>query len=483
YPLTRLDPVRGDHVDPPSVAIFQTLLRKGPDGRPLPGLAQAWQVDQTGLTWRLHLRPDAQFHSGARCDADAVVQALAACRWGEGLPRQVWYWDPVDQVIAVDESTIDIRVHYPCSRLPVLLWGTHTAIANPEPWRRFGDEFGMRSADGTGPYRLISFSPEQVSTERVHPGSGPEVITWTSVPDDDRRAACLDDPEFDIVRYLDAGRCLASDGLPGGWRGFVQQENSQFLLALNFDDPRGFASLDLRRCFDAFIDRERLLATALAGHGDARRSPIPVADPCAAHYQPELVPAWSPDRANRTLADLGWQRDSDGILTRGHERMSIDCVVQDTTVGRAVALEVARQLREHGIDLRLRPEPLFEAFYRAVEAGPAAFISKWLWPDAMEAIMGFSRTDCIEPGGGNWQHARCPSVDAAYDAFLAAGTPEEQAATSSEAQRAFMTDLPYLPLVSPMESVAVRHRVSGFSLTQGTLYPTYEGLTLGMGAR
>ena len=34
YPFTRLDPVFGDHVDPPSVAIYETLLTKGATGRP-----------------------------------------------------------------------------------------------------------------------------------------------------------------------------------------------------------------------------------------------------------------------------------------------------------------------------------------------------------------------------------------------------------------------------------------------------------------
>lgn len=468
YPFTRLDPVRGDHVDPPSVAIFETLLRAGADGEPMPGLAAGWVIDPDGLTWRLRLRDGARFHGGDPCDARAVVAALERCRWGEGLPRQVWYWDPVDTVSAGDDRTIAIRLHYPCARLPVLLWGTHTAIANPAAWDRLGEEFGVRDADGTGPYRLIAYSPDAVTAERVDGRPGPARITWACAPDAAARAARLHDPAIDIVRYVDRSE------VPAGWAYEEQPEDSQYYLALDFDDPRGFGDLQVRRCFDALIDREQIVSSALGGGGDARRSPVPVADAFADAYDPGSVPAWPREQAAGVLEALGWSRGADGIRARGDQRMSIDCVIQDTSTGRAIATEVARQLRAEGIELCLRPVPLFEPFYRALAEGPAAFISKWLWPDAMEAIMGFSRGDCIETGGGNWQHARCPDVDAAFDAFLQSPSGAPLATASSTAQRAFMTHLPYLPLVSTNESIAVRERIRGFSLTPRTLYPSYD---------
>lgn len=468
YPLTRLDPVRGDHVDPPSVAIFQTLLRKGPQGQPLPGLAESWQVIDGGRTWRLRIQPGARFHSGDRCDARAVVRALEHCRWGDGWPRQVWYWDPVDTVEEADEGTVSIRLHEPCSRLPALLWGAHTAIANPDPWLRLGDEFGLTCADGTGPYRLVSYDPAQVIAERIRPGAGPDRIHWHAVEDPADRVCCLQDPRMDIVRQVEV------DDLAPGWRGTEQPENGQYYLALDFGDERGFGQVDMRRCIDAFIDRELLLARCLGGRGAARPTPIPQADEFASEPQSAATGKLSPEQARARLASLGWQPDASGIWCRGTQRMSMPCIIQDTPVGRSIGAEVARQLRAAGIELILQPTPVFEAFYQSVGSRPPAFISKWLWPDAMEAIMGFTRMDCIQPAGGNWQAANCPQVDACYDEFLAARSPADLAKASSAAQRAFMEHLPYLPLVSCTESIAVRDEVSGFGLVPRTLYPSYE---------
>lgn len=473
YRFTRLDPVRGDHIDPPTLAIYETLLTKGPDGRPRPGLASAWSVADDGLTWRLRLRDGARFHSGRECDAAAVVEALELCRWGEGWPRQVWYWDPVDTVAALDDRTLELRLLHPCPRLPVLLWGTHTAVANARTWQRLGSSFGVEMADGTGPYRMTSFSPEAVSAERVVADPvRPRTIRWRAVPDDVERDAIVAASAADVVRQVRPGPA----GESAGWTLHRQQENSQFYLALDFSDPRGFADPVFRRSLDAFLDRDALLRIALGGEGDARRSPVPGGDEHAAAYDPDDVPAMTRDEARRELGARGWAPGADGVLRRPGQSLHIEVVAQDTAVCRRLASAVTGQLREAGVQLHVRFAELFEPFYRAVEEGPAAFLNKWLWPDAMEAVYGFCRTDCIEPAGGNWQRSSCPDVDRAFDRFREAVEPDALRSASAQVQRAFMRELPYLPLVSPVESLAVRSTVRDFALTARTLYPSYDDI-------
>lgn len=471
YRFTRLDPVRGDHIDPPTLAIYETLLTKGPDGLPRAGLAEAWAVSDDGLTWTLRLRGGARFHSGRACDAHAVVEALDLCRWGEGLPRQVWYWDPVDSVAATDGRTLAVRLRHPCPRLPVLLWGTHTAVVNAETWRRLGSDFGALTADGTGPYRLVSYSPEEVLAERVEASAQtPRTISWRSVPDMAQRERIAIDSAADVVRHVPR---LHSEP-PDGWSVDRQLENSQFYLALNCLDPRGFDDPTFRRCLDAFVDRDELLQVALDGEGDARRSPIPTADEYAGAYDPAEVPPMTRSEAAATLWSLGWNPGADGVLKRNGRTLHIDVVAQNTDVCRRLAGALGAQLREAGVSLSFTFADLFEPFYRAVEARPAAFLNKWLWSDAMEAVYGFCRTDCREPAGGNWQAASCPSVDRAFDEFSRADDDVSLRSASAEVQRSFMQELPYLPLVSPVETLASSPAVHGFGLTPRTLYPSYD---------
>lgn len=487
YPFTRLDPVSGDHLDPPSAAVYETLLTKGPDGQPAPGLATAWTVGEGGSEWRLRIRAGAKFHSGAICDAVTVVQALEQCRWGEGFSRQIWYWDPVDKVRAEGDDVVRFLLKYPCSRLPVLLWGGHTAIANPAARSRDLDRYGVTEIDGTGPFRVEEFSEDSIVVRRSSHWNGagsevglPAAIRWVAAPKEAQRKGLLHDRGIDVVRAVQPSWIDQQD--QAEWSYVDQPENSQFYLALNFEDPRGFGDVNFRRAVEAFIDRHELVERGLAGLGHARRSPLPVADEFASSYDAERFPALSIEVADRMLDDLDYRRNQRGIREYGGRELLVDCVVQDVEVFRRIAGTLAAQLARAGIILLPRFVAVFEDFYRACEESPSAFISKWLWGDGMEAIMGFSRTDCAADSGGNWQHARNFQLDRAYDRFLQADTAEALDHAGAVVQATFMQELPYIPLCSPMESYAVRSRVKGFAPVPRTLYPEYVGVERASGA-
>jgi len=480
YRFTKLDPIGGDHIDPPSVAVYETLLKKGANEQPEPGLASSWSVSDDGLIWRLQLREGARFHSGDVCDAAAVVAALERCRWGDGLSRQLWYWDPVDAVSALGEGTVEVTLHYPYSRLPTLLWGTHTAICNVARRAELAADYGVALADGTGPYALVSYSPDLVVARRATtPGaapvsspSAPEEIRWVSAPEEAGRRAVLGREDVAVVRAVER------DWLPrdADWRYLEQPEISQFYLALSFGSPLGFSDTQMRRAIEAFIDRERLVATALGGHGDRRRSPVPGGHPHAAAFDAAAALRMSRSDAEKTLDVLGWERSGDGTRVKDGAELAFVCLTQDTEVFRRIADEVTNQLAAAGAAVRFRFEEPFEPFYRACERHPEAILSKWLWPDAIEAVMGFSQSSCAADSGGNWQGAQLPRVDKAFDEFLRAGSEAELQAASRNVQEVFMSELPYIPLCAPMETYAVAPGVEGFAPLEGTLYPYYDSI-------
>src|SRR4051812_32401067 len=203
YPLSKLDPF-GDHIDPPSVALYETIVVKGPDGRTHPGLAESWEISEDKLQWKFHLRPGARYHSGDRADAKAVVAALERLRWGFHGGKQIWYWDPVDKVWPEGEETIVFSLHHPYVRLPSLLWGTHTAIHNDALVERTSGRHGYELADGTGPFKFVSWSEERVALERwdEYPGSKANFLTggapkldrieWVMMLDPADRVAALE---------------------------------------------------------------------------------------------------------------------------------------------------------------------------------------------------------------------------------------------------------------------------------------------------
>ena len=82
YPLmnnpSTLDPVylQDEYGAPVVRQLFEGLVQFGPYLTVLPALAQTWQVDNAGRTYRFFLRPDARFHNGHRVTADDAIFSI-----------------------------------------------------------------------------------------------------------------------------------------------------------------------------------------------------------------------------------------------------------------------------------------------------------------------------------------------------------------------------------------------------------------------
>lgn len=478
YEFSRLDP-HGAHIDPPSVAVYETLAVKGPDWQGHPLLAADWETSEDGLEWRVRLRPGLRFHSGAPCDAPAVLRSLEALRRDAQPGRDLWYWDPVDTVAAADERILVFRLQHPYSRLPALLWGTHTAVYNEALRSQRADEFGRTIADGTGPFRLEFWSPERVVAGRwdAYPGAPAEFlrtgarrldrIEWVAIPDENERLAALDRGEVDCVwapPYAEV-ELLRADSR------FVVVEHPQpssMYLALDWRRVGlGFDDLRVRRAISLAIDRDELVTKGHAGRATAAFGPVPPGDEFYTDAA-DRSGLHEPALAAALLDEAGYAPGADGV------RLAFECVIQDDQVFQRVGALVRDQLECIGVRLELRPVRPFVPFYDAVAPGPAASISKWLWQDPLDAIIGFSAT--ANRPFPNWEHASVPELDEAYDAWLRAGPREELEAAAARVQRVFADTLPYVPLLTPNDVWVHRTHVREWTSFPANLYPFYQGV-------
>jgi ABC-type transport system substrate-binding protein len=462
YEFSRLDPT-GPHIDPTHVAVYELLVVKGPDYRARPGLAESWQVSEDRLEWRIKLKPGVRFHSGAPCDAAAVVAPLEHLRWS--FPAgQLWYWDPVEEVRADGPDTVVFGLRHPYIRLHSLLWGTHTTIYNEALRAEQPDRFGFELADGTGPFRFSSWSPERIAVDRFtgYHGAQPRLdrIEWVSILDEEGRFDALESGEVDVLHGPPLGEV---DRLRGDSRFVVHElpQASQFYLGLDWRrSDLGFDDVRVRRAVSLALDRTAIVEHTLAGHGAPVWGPVPPGDE---HYDPEVDRGRSADPA-RAAALL---REA-----RGGEPITCECVAQDDAVFRRLAPIVQQQLAAVGVRLELRYVKPFLPFYQEAAAGPASFISKWLWPDAVDAVIGFASTRC--KGFPNFQHASIPALDAAFDEWLRAETEEGLQAAAGRVQRIAADELPYVPLITPNDVWVHTSRLHGFEPYAADLYPRYQ---------
>ena len=237
----------------------------------------------------------------------------------------------------------------------------------------------------------------------------------------------------------------------------------------------GFDDLRVHRAISLAIDRERLVKASVAGRGRATWGPLPAWDPW---YEPAADAGRKTDKeqADRLLSGAGWTRAGSGVREQGGKRLEFECVVQDDDVHRRLAGDLRLQLAEIGVGLLPHPSKPFKEFYAACEAGPASFINKWLWPDAMDAIIGFNASWCRP--FPNAQQASIPELDEAFHAWVRATDEQEMKTAAGRAQRLFVEHVPCIPLLTPEDIWVVDRRVRGFLPYPATLYPFYHSIRI-----
>ena len=218
----------------------------------------------------------------------------------------------------------------------------------------------------------------------------------------------------------------------------------------------------VREAISLALDREALVRDALAGHGSAAYGPVPPGDE---HYDASVDSAGrhDPAQARQLLSQAGVQ-------------IACECVVQDDPVFRRVANLVRGQLAEIGVELELRFAEPFARFYEAVAERPPASISKWLWQDPIDALIGFTATS-TRPFP-NWQNSSVPELDDAFERWLRAGSRAELSDAARAVQRIFARELPYVPLLTPHDVWMWSPVVVGFEPSPAILYPYYEDVSV-----
>ena len=463
--------------------MYETATFADASGRLGPMLATNWRQEEDGLAWRLRIRPSARFHSGRVCDDEAVAQAYRLHSDPVASPVNAFFWRPVESVAAADSEVV-IRLRHPCIGLPNLLRSWHAAVHNQDRRAQLGDAYGRDgNIDGTGPFRFARWKPgEGFEVTRWDEYAGSPVATienrgpayldgvrWVPLLEERDRARALDEGAVDCVQnvsLLDVDLLQANPDLEV----ISFQQSALVYLAIDHEHrEHGFHDLRVRQALSHAIDRSRLVAEELGGHGWPQYGPIPSQSPW---YEPEVerFNGFDPQRARTLLDEAGFRADGAGLRLRFRA-----LVVEDATVARA-AEAVKAMLREIGVELELAHTSGFEAFYGALGSHPPAFISKWFWPDPLDAIIGFVSSWSHE--GPNWQRAADAEIDAACRDWQQAPDVETQKRASSGIQLLCAERLPLIPLFSPAAVWAHHKRVHGWRPTPTNLYPLYNDVWL-----
>lgn len=322
--LSSLDPQLNNFAGDRSAGLFFfEMLAANYNNKLLPALATEWKnIDP--LTWEFTLRPDVKWSDGQPFTAEDVVFSLD--RVGN-VPGSVapftGYVRTIDSVTIKDPQTIEIKTNVPNPDLPLNLASVHLVSKHATENAASEDFNSGKALVGTGPYKLVSYTPGERLIAEKNPNywgeaqpwdkveyiymanaasrtaallsGGVDVIDKVSVSDLDRLNK---DPKVDVFAYDGLRVFLLQPSFNPKSNKFITDNNGKPLEKNPLLDQR------VREALSIAINREAIADRILQGGVTVANQWMPKG---STGYNPEIDPIpFDAKRAKELLAEAGY---------------------------------------------------------------------------------------------------------------------------------------------------------------------------------
>ena len=415
--------------------LYNSLVRIDANLRVVPELAESLERPDP-LTYVARIRRGVKFHNGRELTAEDVAYTFRSLIDPKFIGRTNAYRN-LGTVEVLDPYAVAFRLKVPFGSFPVnLVMGIVQAGSGTA---------NARTPIGTGPYRLVTFRPDdRIVVERfpeyfAGPARNPGLVLKV-VPDDTMRGLELrkgtvdlvvNDVPPDIVWQMQREGRLRIETAPG---------TDYAYIALNLKDPI-LQRPEVRQALGYAIDREAIVKYLRRGFAAPAVGVLP---PMSWAFRRDVFQfRHDPAEAGRLLDAAGYP-DPDGTGPR--PRMTLTLKTSTAEVYRVQAAAIQQDLARVGIALQIRSQE-FATLQRDMVAGnfqmyTAQFVGV-TDPDMLRLLYHSSQ---VPRAGINRVHYRNPAVDSLIDRASSAMSDAERGALYGQIQEAVARDVPYIPL-------------------------------------
>ncbi len=455
-PMTRQETVQLSFLS----NIYETLVRRDREMGLEPALATRWEK-LTPTVWRFHLRGGVKWQDGSPFTADDVVfsaQRILSPTSSLRAPLA-----PVKEARKVDDLTVDFETHAPD---PIFLQEQTNLMIMSRAWCEKhnatapailgkDENFALRNAMGTGPFRLVSREPDRRTVvERNNdwwdkPLHNLDRVEFNVIQSAPTRVAALLSGEMDMIYSVppqDMKRIAATPG----FRLLRTPELRTMFLGFNLarnelpsSDVKGrnpLRDLRVRQAFALAIDEPAITARVMMGLG---RPTGLMWGPGVNGYDPSLDVPIRPDvaRAKKLLAEAGYPAGF---------RIGFDCTNDRYMMDEQICTAISAMLARVGIKVDLHAQTKTRFFTKVLP--PKQDSDFWMlgWTpttyDAHNVLFTLLATNDGKRGQANVGGYSNPALDRLIAEI---GTETDQAKRNAllrEAIAILQTDLPVIPL-------------------------------------
>ncbi|MBV6681514.1 ABC transporter substrate-binding protein [Bacillus sp. JJ689] len=352
--------------------IFASLVSTDKQGKPIPELAEKWDVSSDQLTYTFHLRKDLKFSDGSPLTADDVAFTLTLLHdkayEGEvdisqyavkgGKEYKEGKATSIEGIQVVNPQTIKITTEKVNSQAIFVLGGTVLSKAYyGKDYKQntsldyLKDLYGKPLA--AGPYKFEKYIPGQevrfVANENYYAGK-PKIQNFIyKITSGDTKLQLFQTGEVDHTglgtgdEVLEQAKALEFANIQ------IETAPSYSYIYMNNNKPY-LKDKKVRQALIYGLDRKKYVDTALKGYGTVANVPI---HPTSWAYTEEGVNKYEYDKekAKKLLDEAGWKVGSDGIREKDGQKLKLSYFGPSSAKDSDLLIPIAKEnYKEIGVE-------------------------------------------------------------------------------------------------------------------------------------
>lgn len=286
-------------------SIFDSLVRRAPDGTADPRLATSWErIDD--VTWRFHLREGVTFTNGEPFNAEAVkvnFERMNTAPWS--TVQQLHDQTGLTEVNVIDDYTIDLVTEAPTVNM--LYWLAEAFIGAPKYLTDSAPDMVANEPIGSGPYKLESWKRDDRLTLTVNEdywGDAPdaETVVFRVIPETSSRLNELRGGTADVI--VDITPDIAGQADSDISSAVYVEGLRKMHMGINLEGEQpALKDLKVRQALNHAVDVDTIITALL----DGKTVPIPsIVNP--PNNNPDLTRfEYDPEKAKALMAEAGYE--------------------------------------------------------------------------------------------------------------------------------------------------------------------------------
>lgn len=448
--------------------IHDNLVDQDYDGSFKPALAAKWDISGDGLTYTFTLKTGVKFHSGKAFTADDVKYTFDRWQKTEKSPT-AYTIAPVSATDVVDPQTVKFTLKEPYNIFIDQIAGSWAVILNKDAVDKAGKDYGVTTAEGTGPFKFGSWTRNDKLTftkfadynwgSGVAQNKGPAYVDGIEIrviPEDNTRIAEFQAGNIHLVQDVPAAQVAQLSSTPGVSIVKYDQLQTTYLGMNTAKAP--VDDVNVRLAINYALNRDDIVKGANFGLGTAAVTMLAEKTPYFWPGSLALAPKFDLAKAKSLLDQAGWVPGSDGIREKNGAKLTLPLwIINDsTTVLQAQIIE--QQLGKAGIKVDTKQYEQTAWFAAARTGDQVGFIIGVFYSNA--DVLYFYFYSKQQPAPNRFSYAK-PDVDK-WLLDSRSNTDKNQVSLDYQnVQKQLLEDAPAAPLIHQLGTLGKEDSVQG----------------------